>query len=635
MTVTLARDRLRAARARFDLVRLAVASAVFWLAFDHGSFTTGQRAAVGVVVWWAIAVVVVGGLMRFRPGPLGGIAVGALLALAALDLSSVFWSHDPTSAVAEFERVLVYAGIAIVALIACAAFGVAAIADGIAGGIAAIAFLSLASRCFPSISADRSPPTFVALSQNRLSYPLDYWNGLAIFVALALPLLIWHASSPNSAPWRRALAVAPVPAIIAVIYLASSRGGAAVALVGSVVFFVATDRRWRVCASGAVAAGAAAGGVLLLQHSPRLVNGPLGTAASRAEGHRAAWVFVGLCVAAGVGQFVLTGLEPAEPRSRRALGRSLAGAAVCGVVAAMIALHPIAQFHEFTRPPHPGNATIQTHLLAANGSGRWQQWAAAVNEWEKHPLLGGGAGSYYRWWLQHGSLALQVRNAHSLYLETLGELGGVGFVLLVVALGAGLVAGACRVLAGGNRRHLAAAVLGSYCGFLVGAGIDWIWQLAAVGAVGVCLLGMLTVGCPGVRGGWPAPALAGGGFVIALFMIILLLGESRLSDSYTAASDGRLAEAAADASVAQRLEPWATPPLLQLALIQEQRGDLPDARRFVRLALDRDHGDWQLWLVSARLDLELGRGALARAALLRAASLNPDSSLFYRLKLAK
>ncbi len=56
-------------------------------------------------------------------------------------------------------------------------------------------------------------------------------------------------------------------------------------------------------------------------------------------------------------------------------------------------------------------------------------------------MLGGGAGSYEAWWAQHGSIPLFVRYAHSLYLEVLGELGVVGLVLLLSALGSGLFAG--------------------------------------------------------------------------------------------------------------------------------------------------------------------------------------------------
>ena len=74
---------------------------------------------------------------------------------------------------------------------------------------------------------------------------------------------------------------------------------------------------------------------------------------------------------------------------------------------------------------------MRSHLLSANGSGRWQFWESAVDAFQATPLLGHGAGSYEAWWAEHGSLAVFVRDAHSLYLETLAELGVLGFLLLV------------------------------------------------------------------------------------------------------------------------------------------------------------------------------------------------------------
>ena len=61
---------------------------------------------------------------------------------------------------------------------------------------------------------------------------------------------------------------------------------------------------------------------------------------------------------------------------------------------------------------------------------------------------GRGAGSYESWWSEHGTLATFVKDAHSLYLQTLGELGVVGLVLLLTALTAGATAGIARLRVG-------------------------------------------------------------------------------------------------------------------------------------------------------------------------------------------
>ena len=57
---------------------------------------------------------------------------------------------------------------------------------------------------------------------------------LAILVGIAFPLLL-RAATAKRPGWARGLALAPFPALTAGIYLASSRGGAATALLGVVV----------------------------------------------------------------------------------------------------------------------------------------------------------------------------------------------------------------------------------------------------------------------------------------------------------------------------------------------------------------------------------------------------------------
>ena len=60
------------------------------------------------------------------------------------------------------------------------------------------------------------------------------------------------------------------------------------------------------------------------------------------------------------------------------------------------------------------------------GSGRYQFWEAAVEESETAPWNGIGPGTFEFWWARHGSYSGFVRNAHSLYLESLAELGILG-----------------------------------------------------------------------------------------------------------------------------------------------------------------------------------------------------------------
>ena len=56
-------------------------------------------------------------------------------------------------------------------------------------------------------------------------------------------------------------------------------------------------------------------------------------------------------------------------------------------------------------------------------------WRVALEDAGMHPLLGSGAGSFDDVWLTHRPIAVNVRDAHSLYLEVLAELGPVGLAL--------------------------------------------------------------------------------------------------------------------------------------------------------------------------------------------------------------
>jgi tetratricopeptide (TPR) repeat protein len=172
-------------------------------------------------------------------------------------------------------------------------------------------------------------------------------------------------------------------------------------------------------------------------------------------------------------------------------------------------------------------------------------------------------------------------------------------------------------------------------GFLVGAGIDWLWQLSAIGAVALALLGLLTVS--GVsqafasrrergawRGiGWTAIALAA-----AVPLSAALLAELYLDQSRAAASIPNVAAARAAARNAEALEPWSPDPRLQLALLDEQSRRLVSARREIDAALAKSRDDWSIWLVRSRIELRLGEVTAARRSLRRAAALNPESSLF-------
>ena len=99
--------------------------------------------------------------------------------------------------------------------------------------------------------------------------------------------------------------------------------------------------------------------------------------------------------------------------------------------------------------------------FAFGGHERGHYWRVAWHELAANPLLGSGAGTFADWWLRLRTVPQSTHEAHSLYLETLAELGPLGLALLLLALGAGLAA-AWRL----RRERLGPALLGAlvtYC----------------------------------------------------------------------------------------------------------------------------------------------------------------------------
>jgi len=116
--------------------------------------------------------------------------------------------------------------------------------------------------------------------------------------------------------------------------------------------------------------------------------------------------------------------------------------------------------------------------------------------------------------------------------------------------------------------------------------------------------------------------------VLICVQAVPLLTQYTLAASQEAVQEDDLAGALEQALAARQLSPWAAKPYLQLALVHEQRDDLPAARAAIGEAIERDPLDWRLWLVAARLETLDGDIAAARESLARAVELNPRSPLF-------
>jgi len=246
------------------------------------------------------------------------------------------------------------------------------------------------------------------------------------------------------------------------------------------------------------------------------------------------------------------------------------------------------------------------------------------------PLGGQGAGTFEPWWTQRGGAVAIVGNPHSLYFQTLGELGLAGVTLIGALVIGGIGVGALRApRASGAERTTAAAALAGFLAFAASLALDWMWELTAASVVGFALLGLVAASSNGVRFAaprWSRAVAVVAAVAVAATQADLLLSAHALNSSEAAAAAGNVDGARSAAKRARTLEPWASAPYLQLALLAEQQGRLRDALDRIHDALVRDRRDWRLWLVAARLERAAGHSDAARRARARTSSLAPHST---------
>jgi O-Antigen ligase len=627
-------------------VGIGVAAAIFALSCVNGGFSATTRAYAGIAAWWILGAGAAIGIASARAGinRLAVAALGLLAAFAVWTLISVNWASDAERAFAQFNQVSLYVAVLAIAIVLARLVPASWVVGGVALAVSGIAVVALVSRFFPSSfgvqEASKSFPTLGI----RLNYPLGYWNGLAIEVALAYPLLLAIMTSRRSRV-ASAVAALPLPLLAAVMYLASSRGAFVAAAVGTIAFLVLTPRRWPALVAVVVAGVAGTVAVAALVHKTALVNGDMKTALGVQQGHRAALVIGIACVVTALVWAGLAALGTRMSNPPRVVGVSIAVAVVGVAIVAIVASHPVKRFDEFKSLPAAAVAGAEgtettTHLLETSGSGRWQFWGAATSEFRAHPLNGGGAGSWQAWWLQHGSLPVPSEFAHSLYLESLAELGIIGLLLI---LGAVLVAavGAVRsafLLQSGEIAGAAACGLA----FFLAAAYDWVWQLGGIAVVGVGMLGFALGALPSER------ATAWGRFgvvrpIIALLAVaaiipqyVVLAAGTHLSNSHAAYTAAVAAErrgvslpqdatrARSEALAAKAIEPWAASPYLQLGFVAAAEHDYPEAVRWGQEAVRRSRNDWNLWAALANFETRNGNIPAARRALAEARRLNPQ-----------
>ena len=552
---------------------VAPAAATLYLSFNAGGYFAGETAFVAIV---ALQLLVLRTVLADRPfeGLRWRVAIPAvgLAGLLGWQLLSAGWSDSTARSLLEADRTLTY----LLAFVLMASLGRSGtrLAWAIRATAAALAFVCVAA-FLSRVAPDTVETTLSGYADERLGWPLTYWNALGLLAAVAA-ILTFHLAASTSEPRAiRVVAAGLLPAIGAALMLTFSRGGLGVAAVGLVVYAVLGRPRGLLSAlvialpAVAIAMNAAFDADLLSTREA------IGTPEAIAQGDDLLRTVLLCSTFAVVGRLLLLPFDDWLRRRRFAPLRRAGLPAWAGWAAAAVVVVAVAlaaglpdrverQYDRFVEGDRgPQAADTRDRLTDPANGGRIDQWRAAVDAFEAQPVRGEGAGTYQlRWYRQRESGT--VTDGHSLYLETLGELGVIGFVFLVLAIG-GILVGLAMGIRGRDRTRYA-ALFAAALAWALAAAIDWHWEMPAVTLWLFALGGLALAGRrrdrPPMSGRFRAP-LAVAWIVIAVAPLLVMLSASRLgeaSDALAAGPDCRTAKAKAIDSLdylSDRPEPYA------------------------------------------------------------------------------
>ena len=607
---------------------VALGTALFIIATaeaDGGYFPTAWGWSVLALAWVAGLALILTERVSF--GRLEKALISSLLALIVWTGLSVLWTSDVDATVLEVQRDLVYLVGVLAAVLVLRRRSIACLLAGVLAGIVWVSTQALASRLLPGAG-----PGAEQLTIGRLSDPIGYFNALGLLAVMGVLLALSFAVHGRH-PVGRAAAAAALPILLTTAYFTFSRGAALALGVGLISAFALDRRRLTFLTIGFLVAIPAVAGAWLASREPGLSGVSAARATITDEGGKLAMTLLLLALCSAVITVIATGIAP-RVRAPRMLLQGVSAALACaaiGLVTAVVVDHggpaPLVQdaYHSLNTNPAAstdGQSGLNQRLSSISSVARVDQWRVALREYREHPWLGSGAGTWEQYWQRDRPNGTQVVDAHSLYLETLGQLGWPGLALLLLALAVPL----CVAIRA--RSHpLAAAAFGVYVAYLVRTGIDWDWETPVLTVIAL-LCGVTLIVSGGDRDQDRRMPLSPGrrrlglaSLVAALTALSLigLVGNRALADAASRADRADFLGAEASARKAVRWQPWSAEARHQLGRAQAGLGRRREARVQLRRAARMTPDNWEIWY-----DLGIASSGSQRArAYATAARLNP------------
>jgi O-antigen ligase/polysaccharide polymerase Wzy-like membrane protein len=443
-----------------------------FLAFRSGGYVTAFGAetqllvAIGAFAMLTLVALAAPWPIVARGRPLAALAT--LVAFEAWTFASISWAPLLTTAAEDGARAAMYAAVFALALAATRVRRVRAAAPWVLlGGIVAVALYALGSRFAPQLV----PTARLALAGDRLAHPLTYWNALGLLMATGVLLSIVTASGgPRPAATRGVACAAAVPCGVA-LALTLSRGAYAALGAGLIVLALARPRLLTAMA-GALALSGAAVATVVAFALPAVRSLGDSRSAQESQGLAAAIATLALAIVVGlVFAKLCRRVDRPAPRLPRLVRVAVAG----GLVATIAAGGTLVATEVERNKPVPGTVARVTTFEAH----RSPYWRVAVDAFWNHPVTGVGTGGFNVEWRRERDERQNALDAHSLYIETLAELGIVGFLLLA-AFAAVVGGGVIRRLREIPDDPVVAAAAVALAALAFHVGLDWDWEMPAV-----------------------------------------------------------------------------------------------------------------------------------------------------------
>ena len=620
---------------------------ILYLALNNGGYDVVERSEAGIIVWWIVLVGTAVAALPVAGGTRAGAVMLAMLtAFAAWTALSLGWTESAEQTSIELGRVSAYLGFFAVALAVQGEGRWRHLLAGVTCGVVLVCCVAVFSRLEPTLFPDRVTGQFLPgiEIERRLAYPLNYASGLGSLAAIALPLLLAATASARTLIVQ-ALSAAAIPVVVLTLWLTTSALSLPAGGIGLAVFLaLAPDRIPKLATLLAGGAGSAI--LLAAQEQREALDRGLPTQAAQQQGDEMFVIIlvVGAGVAlaqTGIGLAVRYGERPRWMQVSRqhatvATALTLASLFVIGVAAGGVGQvqDAVNDFKDRGSGAGP-DQNRASQILNFGGSGRYQFWESAVDQTETAPWRGTGPGTFQYWWSRNGTFG-PVRDTHSLYFQTLGELGIPGLVLIIGFVGGALLLGVSRALRAppSLRLGLAAATAGAAT-FAVAAAVDWDWQLGVLPATFMMLVAVIAAGGATMRlqrrerarrgSAWrrwlPRTAVAALAAAAMVAIALPLATTQDLGQSRRSAADGDLAAAITEARSAAKVQPYAASPLLQEAQLLEIQGRFAPAADAARDATRAESTNWRTWLILSRLEARAGDAKASLAAYRRAVTL--------------